>query len=321
MITDTKGNIEYVNPKFTHITGYSREEVVGQNPRILKTGDHAGSFYKELWDSITQGKEWRGEFHNKKKDDTTFWEMACISPIRNASGEITHYLGIKEDITELKKIQQTLEESELHYRNLYMEAPNGYQSLNPEGLIIEVNPAWTEITGYQKSDVIGKWFGDFLTLASQHEFRGHFKSLLETGKKSDDEYELVKKNGEIIQISVNGRSNYDIDGKLKKTHCIITDITARKKFEKELKEAKEKAEQSDKLKSAFLANMSHEIRTPMNAILGFSELLKNKNLSQQDQQEYINLINAKGNELMLIISDLIDISRIEAGDIQIQPAA
>ncbi|KPK87346.1 MAG: hypothetical protein AMS27_02595 [Bacteroides sp. SM23_62_1] len=315
VITDTQGTIEYVNPKFTQITGYSFDEAIGQNPRILKTGYSPASFYKELWDTIIQGKEWKGEFHNKRKDGTTFWESASISPIRNSHGEITHYLGIKEDISELKKIQQTLEESELHYRNLYMQAPNGYQSLNQEGFIIEVNPAWTEITGYQKSDVVGKWFGDFLTKPGQSEFNINFATLLTTGYTSDDEYELQRKNGEIIQISINGRTNYDIDGTLKQTHCIITNITERKKVEKELKIAKEKAEQSDKLKTAFLANMSHEIRTPMNAILGFSELLKSKSLSLQDQQDYINLIHAKGNELMLIISDLIDISRIEAGDI------
>ena len=191
VITDLEGNIEYVNPKFSEITGYTREEAMGQNPRILKTGEQGPEFYDELWKTIKAGKEWRGEFHNKRKNGTTFWEMSSISPVRNHLNEITHFIAIKDDVTE------------------------------------------------------------------------------------------------------------------------------RKKWEDRLQEAKEKAEESDRLKSAFLANMSHEIRTPMNAILGFSELLKNQGLAESDRNEYINIISTKGNDLMMIISDLIDISRIESGDMKL----
>ncbi len=191
VITDLEGNIEYVNPRFTEITGYSKEEALGQNPSIMKSGEHDKDFYKDLWDSIRTGNEWRGEFLNKRKDGTTFWEMASISPVRNDLNKITHYIAIKDDITERKQIEQ------------------------------------------------------------------------------------------------------------------------------QLVEAKEKAEESDRLKSAFLANMSHEIRTPMNAILGFSEILQHEGIKPEDRKEYIKLINDKGNDLMNIISDLIDISRIEAGDMKL----
>ena len=317
MITDVKGNIEYVNEKFSQTTGYSKEEAIGQNPRILKSGEQPKEFYTELWETISQGNEWRGEFRNKRKDGSLYWEMASISPIRNAFGEITHYLGIKEDISELKQIQQTLEESELHYRSLYMEAPSGYQSLSHEGYVVEVNPAWVEITGYKPSEAIGKCFDEFLDEPSKKAFGNNFEKLIHNGSTAGNEYDLIRKDGEVVHISLNGRVNYDIDGNFKQTHCIITDITERKNFEKELQIAKEHAEESDRLKSAFLANMSHEIRTPMNAILGFSELLESRELTAQEQKDYISMINAKGNELMLIISDLIDISRIEAGDLKL----
>jgi PAS domain S-box-containing protein len=191
VITNLEGNIEYVNPKFTEVTGYTREEAIGKNPSLLKSGTQEPAFYEELWCTISAGKEWRGEFHNKRKDGSTFWEMASISPIRNQHDEITHFIAIKEDISD------------------------------------------------------------------------------------------------------------------------------RKIWEQQLQEAKEKAEDSDRLKSAFLANMSHEIRTPMNAILGFSELLKHREIPESERQEYINLISTKGNDLMAIISDLIDISRIEAGDMKL----
>jgi len=102
-ITDIEGNLEYVNPKFCQATGYSFEEVKGQNPRVLKSGDQPDSVYKELWETIAAGKEWSGEFHNKRKDGSFFWELASISAIRNKEGIITHYLKVAEDITERKQ--------------------------------------------------------------------------------------------------------------------------------------------------------------------------------------------------------------------------
>lgn len=108
VITDVHGNIEYVNPKFTQLTGYTPEEVIGQNPRILKSGKTSPEEYKQLWNTITSGGEWRGEFYNKKRGGEFYWEHASISPIRNAEGIITHFLAVKEDITERKNFQAQL---------------------------------------------------------------------------------------------------------------------------------------------------------------------------------------------------------------------
>lgn len=109
VITDLAGDIEYVNPKFTQVTGYTSDEVVGQNPRILKSGEMSQEEYKHLWDTITAGQEWRGEFHNKRKDGTLFWEMASISPVVDANGVVTHFVGVKEDITERKSTEAELQ--------------------------------------------------------------------------------------------------------------------------------------------------------------------------------------------------------------------
>jgi len=103
VITDPHGTIEYVNPKFTELTGFTLEEAIGQNPRLLKSGEHDDAFYKNLWDTITAGKDWSGEFRDKKKNGETYWESASISPLVNESGEITHFVAVKEDITERKK--------------------------------------------------------------------------------------------------------------------------------------------------------------------------------------------------------------------------
>ena len=107
VITDLAGNIEYVNPKFTQLTGYCSGEAVGQNPRILKSGRMPAHFYAQLWKQLEAG-EWRGEILNKKKNDELYWEAASISPLKNSAGEITHYLGLKEDISDRKRMEMEL---------------------------------------------------------------------------------------------------------------------------------------------------------------------------------------------------------------------
>lgn len=106
VITDTCGNIEYVNPKFTELTGYTVEEALGVNPRMLKSGEHPKSMYRELWKTIWSGKVWSGIFHNKKKDGELYWESARIAPVKNKENRITHFIAIKEDITIVKKMEE-----------------------------------------------------------------------------------------------------------------------------------------------------------------------------------------------------------------------
>jgi PAS domain S-box-containing protein len=191
VITDPQGHIEYVNPAFSLHTGYSQNEVIGENPRILQSGMMPQDLYANLWKTILSGRIWQGDMQNRKKNGELYWETAVISAIRNENGDITNFVAVKEDITENKKL-------------------------------------WSELVA-----------------------------------------------------------------------------------------AKEKAEESDRLKSAFLANISHEIRTPMNGILGFSELLKDANLSGDEQQEYIDLIHQSGERMLSIINDLIDISRIDANEVML----
>ena len=108
VITNPKGEIEYVNPFFSELTGYSAEEAMGRNPSVLNSGYHPKEFFKDLWDTISGGKPWRGEFCNRKKNGDIFWESASISPIRNSEGDITHFVAVKEDITERKQMEAEL---------------------------------------------------------------------------------------------------------------------------------------------------------------------------------------------------------------------
>jgi len=140
-ITDSQGNIEFVNPKFLEITGYTFEEVKGKNSRILKSGNHSKAFYKELWDTITSGKIWRGQFHNRKKNGELFWEDATIGPIKDENGKITHYVSMKVDITEKKLLEEQLSQAQklegigqlaggiAHDFNNILTAINGYAEM------------------------------------------------------------------------------------------------------------------------------------------------------------------------------------------------
>lgn len=114
MITDLEGNLEYVNPKFTEVTGYTPEEVYGQNPRLLQSGEVAAETYQNLWSRLTAGREWRGELLNKRKDGQLYWERALISPLRDESGEMTHYIGVSEDISAQKNYERELEYQATH---------------------------------------------------------------------------------------------------------------------------------------------------------------------------------------------------------------
>ncbi|MCA9935196.1 MAG: PAS domain S-box protein [Anaerolineales bacterium] len=130
VITDTQGNIEYVNPKFTEITGYTATEVRGKNPRLLKSGHTSPEEYRKLWEAITQGKEWRGEFLNTKKDGSLYWEFASISPIFNEEQEITHFVAVKEDITERKEVRENLRLRNEELQTLYRIGQMLNSSLN-----------------------------------------------------------------------------------------------------------------------------------------------------------------------------------------------
>ena len=111
MITDIEGKIEYANPRFYELTGYSPKEVIGQNPRILKSGTMPKIHYQKMWQKLTDGKAWQGEFHNIKKNGESFWESAVISPVKNEDGEIMHFIAVKDDITDKKLSDLQIKES------------------------------------------------------------------------------------------------------------------------------------------------------------------------------------------------------------------
>jgi|GEM_PF-1078751 len=156
MITNTAGNIEYVNPKFTQITGYTKEEITGKNPRILKSCETPHEEYKRLWDTITSGGTWYGEFHNRKKNGNLYWESAAISPAKNAEGAITHFIAVKEDVTEIRQMTDRLRENEERLRLLIESSQDGIIAYDNDMRYILWNKAMERISGVKREALLGK---------------------------------------------------------------------------------------------------------------------------------------------------------------------
>jgi PAS domain S-box-containing protein len=235
--------------------------------------------------------------------------------VKNNDNEV---VVIVRDTTEETNTSIELKYSKEYAENLINTANLMVVSLDINGNVIGFNNRAEEITGYKREEIIGKnWFENIVPKEVFPEAWNEFEKIVSKNYTPNFENPILTKNGEIRHIL--WRNNVTEDkGKVKGTISFGMDITDHKKLEEELRIAKEKAEQSDKMKLEYLANMSHDLRTPMTAIVGLSDLLRTNNLSKTDKQEYITTIINNGKYLMALIDDIIDISKIDAGTLKIE---
>lgn len=270
-ITNINGEIEYANEKFFQITGYSKEELIGKHISIIRSGYHDDEFIKNLWNTILQGNEWRGEILNKKKNGETYWNLVHISPLTDKNGKITHFISIHEDITDKKKAEELLEKSVIRLNRAEIASKSGNWELNLETRKIVGSKGAQLIYGVE-----GEEFDyEIIKKVPLPEYRkmldDALKNLIENNIPYDVEFKIKKVDtGEIRDI----HSVALYDKERKTVLGIIQDITEKKKMLEELIKAKERAEISEKIKTNFLAQMSHEIRTPINIIMGNMSLIK-----------------------------------------------
>ena len=232
VITDSLGNIEYVNPQFCRLTGYAREEVLGKNPRILKSGNMAQEKYKELWTIISGGGAWRGELCNKKKNGEFFWEDAVIAGIKNEHGKITKYVAVKADITERKKAEQ-----DIQFRAALLDnATDSIHAMDMGGNFIYINETLLKETGYSREELLGKSINLLNGAEPTAGTQANIRELVESGA-ARFETTRVRKNGITFPIEAYTRVVQLGDQKI--VIGIDRDITARK-----LEEARRKEQES-----------------------------------------------------------------------------
>jgi len=343
VITDLDANIEYVNNGFVNATGYSREEAIGKNPGILHSGKTPRETFDDMWAHLTRGEIWKGEFINRRKDGSEYVESILVSPVRDAAGRITHYLGIKEDITERKHAEAALRDSRESLHRLLNSMYEGVYGVDIDGNCTFVNSAFLQMLGYQDtSQVLGKNMHNLIHHSyadgspyPASECKMHLACRTQqTIDVSDDVF--WRKDGVAIPVEYWAHPIYT-DGEVTGAISTFIDITERKQSElalrrlnesleqrvsdrtADLERARHEADDANRAKSAFLSTMSHEIRTPMNGVVGMVDVLTQSRLSEH-QADLVSTIKESANALLGIIDDILDFSKIEAGRMEIERA-
>jgi PAS domain S-box-containing protein len=295
MITDTQGIIEFVNPKFTQVTGYQAVEVIGKKPNILKSGEMPLPFYKNMWETITSGREWHGELHNRKKNGELFWEYASISPVRDNKGEIRHYIAVKEDITERKRMEQALRVSEEKNRALLNAIPDMIFLLSKEGIILDYKAENVFDLYLSPPRFMGCSIAEIMPPEVAQQTIHHIQKAFKTKRVQVYEYQLLV--NQVLQ---------DYEARLvvcseNEIVSIIRNITERKKI--------------DRMKNEFISMVSHELRTPLTSIMGTLGLLVGGVTAKLEgpSKELVEVAYRNSERLENLINDILDIEKIESG--------
>ncbi len=296
VITDSEGNIEYVNPKFSKLTGYQIDELLGENPRILNSEIKPNNYYKELWETIKSGKVWKGELCNRRKNGELYWEYATITPVRNNKGDIVNYIAFKEDITDQRRVVKELEKSEKKYRKLIEESNDAIYLLY-KGKFEIINKKFKELFGVTEDEVQDPEF-DLMNLVAP-KYKDYIRQRdadIKNGKKVENNYEFTILNKDGIELEVEFSVSF-IDYKQGiASQGIIRDISRRKQLEQRLVHS-QKMEALGK----FASGIAHDFNNILSSILGLVELsLLNvkKNFPVTDNLELILNASLRGKELI-----------------------
>ena len=318
-ITDVEGTILKVNPRFCEISGYTEEELVGQNHNIINSNYHDKTFWKNQWETIISGNIWRGEIKKRAKDGHEYWVSSVINPVKDETGKVRKFISIRQDITERKQIEQSRRESELRLSLALQAGGIGVWDWDIAQNILTWDDQMYAFYGVKKvsnTNTYETWFNGLFE--EDRERLVHETQMSIRGEKEyNTEFRIQLPNGQIKNIRALAKVINDEKGNAVRMVGTNWDITKEKQTLKQIQEAKEQAEKANKAKSEFLANMSHEIRTPLNGVIGFTDLLKNTPLSSV-QQQYVNSANVSGHTLLGIINDILDFSKIEAGMLDLE---
>ena len=305
IITDGSGAILYVNPFFSSLTGYTKEDVLGKTPRILKSGKHEKTYYQDMWQDLINGNTWRGEICNRKKNNEFYWEYASISPVLDNNGKIQNFVAVKEDITDRKQYEEKLMTTLSEFEAIFNNSSVGIAQLKDGRYIHRANKRICEMFGYEENDVIGESVKLFHVTAENYIQMGKkFYDDLALGKRVQDEVVLKRRNGEHIWCNISGKAVMPND-LARGVIWIVDDITERKKLEK--------------LRDDVERMMRHDLKSPLNNIIGLPQLLLEEGGLSQKQMDYIRYIEEAGMQMLDMINLSLYLYKMETGSYEYYP--
>ena len=234
VITNLDAEIEYVNPAFTKITGYSLAEAKGQNPRVLQSGLTEEAVYPALWGKITQGQPWVGNFVNKRKNGEIYFEEAYISPVRGDDGAVSHYVAVKLDVTKRKKLEESIHAAARYTRSLIEASLDPLVTISVDGMITDVNLATENVTGVSRNDLIGTEFAKYFT--EPDKARAGYQQVFAQGSVTDYMLAIQHVNGIVTDVLYNASVYRDEDGNVLGVFAAARDITDIKHMQEEMRQ-------------------------------------------------------------------------------------
>ncbi|MGH6927254.1 MAG: PAS domain-containing sensor histidine kinase, partial [Dongiaceae bacterium] len=326
-ITGADFRLQYVNPAFEQNTGFSRAEAVGQMPGAFLRSDKLDrAYYESIERTIRGGRVWRGELIARRRDNETRYQEATISPVMDPNGSIQHFVAIKRDVTSRRIAEASLETARTLLADTIDNVSEGLALFDSDDCLVLHNirfldahpflPRDRSLAGLTFEDVLrrGLAAGAFIDSAASADPAAWLKARLRRHRNPTDQpIEQPVVDGRWIRVTERRTNGGGIVG-------VWTDITESKRREAAVIEAKEAAELASRAKSTFLANMSHELRTPLNAVIGFAELIGlqvNGPVGHDRYLEYARDIRVSGEHLLTLINDILDLSRIEAGAVEL----
>jgi len=317
------GTSPYVSPGISNILGYSIDELAGIGVLGIAHPDDRAMVEAAFLDLLGTGGQCTVKHRARHKDDREVWVETSLRLVRDDAGKAREVIGVVRDVTTRRLLSVALEQSEARYRELADKASDVIVRVGRDGIIRYASPACRKF-GYEPEEAVGQ---SILTLVAP-ESVDHAKAVMAdlfSGREPDEtvrrEYKVRTRDGREVWVEGNPTLVRDAQGQVVEYISAFRDITARKRLEAELLEARREAEDAAAVKSEFLANMSHELRTPLTAMLGFSRLVQEQPELSADTRSYADRALVAGRALLTTVNDILDFSRLEAGQVEIRPQA